>query len=61
MLVMPDDVPAHPFQISMDIFKLAPNAEVSMYPWKNPKDLIPAAVERARTFLKAHEPVAATR
>ena len=56
MLVMPDDVPAHPFQVSMDIFKLAPNAEVSMYPWKQPKDLIPAAVARARTFLKAHEP-----
>jgi len=61
MLVMPDDVPAHPFQVSMDIFKLAPNAEVSMYPWKQPKDLIPAAVARARTFLKAHEPVASRR
>jgi pimeloyl-ACP methyl ester carboxylesterase len=61
MLVMPDDVPAHPFQVSMDIFKLAPNAEVSMYPWKQPKELIPAAVERARKFLKAHEPVTAAR
>ena len=61
MLVLPDDVPAHPFQISMDIFKLAPNAEVSMYPWKQPKELIPAAVARIRTFLKAHEPVAAGR
>ena len=61
MLVMPDDVPAHPFQVSMDIFKLAPNAEVSMYPWKQPKDLIPAAVARVRTFLKAHEPVASRR
>ena len=56
MLVMPDDVAAHPFQVSMDIFKLAPNAEVSMYPWKEPKELIPAAIERVRTFLKAHEP-----
>ena len=57
MLVLPDDVPAHPFQVSMDIFKLAPNAEVSMYPWKEPKELIPAAVARARSFLKAHAPV----
>ncbi len=57
MLVLPDDVAAHPFQISMDIFKLAPNAEVSMYPWKEPKELIPAAVARIRAFLKAHAPV----
>jgi pimeloyl-ACP methyl ester carboxylesterase len=56
MLVMPDDVAAHPFQVSMDIFKLCPNAEVSMYPWKEPKELIPAAVERVRTFLRAHTP-----
>ena len=56
MLVMPDDVAAHPFQVSMDIFKLAPNAEVSMYPWKEPKELVPAAVARAMTFLKQHEP-----
>jgi pimeloyl-ACP methyl ester carboxylesterase len=61
MLVMPDDVPAHPFQVSMDIFKLAPNAEVSMYPWKEPKELIPQAVERVRSFLREHEPVAARR
>ncbi len=61
MLVMPDDVAAHPFQVSMDIFKLAPKAEVSMYPWKEPKELVPAAVERARTFLKAHEPALTAR
>ncbi|HWO73019.1 MAG TPA: alpha/beta fold hydrolase [Dehalococcoidia bacterium] len=61
MLVMPDDVPAHPFQVSMDIFKLAPNAEVSMYPWKEPKERIPAAVEQVRRFLKAHSPALAGR
>jgi pimeloyl-ACP methyl ester carboxylesterase len=61
MLVMPDDVPAHPYAVSMEIAELAPNAEVSMYPWKQPKELIPAAVELVRTFLKAHEPVAAGR
>jgi hypothetical protein len=60
-LVLPDDVPPHPFQVSMDIFKLLPNAEVSMYPWKQPQELIPAAVARIRTFLKQHEPAIATR
>ena len=57
MLVMPDDIPAHPWAISMEIFKLAPNAEVTMYPWKEPKERIPAAVARVRRFLKEHEPV----
>jgi pimeloyl-ACP methyl ester carboxylesterase len=59
MLVLPDDVAAHPWQVSMDIFKLAPNAEVSMYPWKEPKELVPQAVARVRSFLKAHEPALA--
>ena len=61
MLVMPDDVPAHPYAVSMEVAELAPNAEVSMYPWKEPKDLIPAAVELVRTFLKKNEPVTARR
>jgi hypothetical protein len=61
MLVLPDDIPPHPFQVSMDIFKLCPNAEVSMYPWKEPKELIPSAVARVRSFLKAHEPALAGR
>ena len=45
MLVMPDDVPPHPFAISMEILNLAPNAEVSIYPWKEPKDTIRKVVE----------------
>ena len=32
MLVMPDDTPAHPYQVSMDIAALAPKAEVTVYP-----------------------------
>ena len=38
MLVMPDDTPGHPYQVSMDIAALAPKAEVTVYPWKEPKD-----------------------
>lgn len=54
ILVLPDDIPAHPWQVSMDIFKLAPNAEVSIYPWKEPKERLPEAVAQVRSFLKAH-------
>ncbi|MSQ23558.1 MAG: alpha/beta fold hydrolase [Chloroflexi bacterium] len=56
MLVMPDDVPAHPHAVAMEIMRLAPNAEVTIYPWKEPKDLIPQAVQHVREFLRAHRP-----
>jgi hypothetical protein len=38
---------------------LAPNAQVSLYPWKETPDKIPLAVRHIRTFLRAHRPVAA--
>ena len=56
ILVLPDDVPAHPYAVAMESARLAPNAEVSLYPWKDPADLIPLAVRHVRTFLKANEP-----
>jgi pimeloyl-ACP methyl ester carboxylesterase len=59
MLIMPDDVPAHPYAVAMEVAQTAPHAEVSMYPWKNPPELIPQAVEQVRAFLKQHEPVGA--
>jgi pimeloyl-ACP methyl ester carboxylesterase len=61
MLVMPDDVPAHPYAVAMEVAEFAPNAEVTIYPWKEPKDLIPQAVQHVRSFLKAHQPVSAAR
>ena len=45
----------------MEVVKLAPNAEVSIYPWKESKETIKNVVEHVRTFLKTHEPVAARR
>jgi hypothetical protein len=38
---------------------LAPNAQVSLYPWKDTADKIPLTVRHIRTFLRAHRPVAA--
>jgi hypothetical protein len=43
MLIMPDDTPAHPYAVCMEVAALAPKAEVTLYPWKEPKDLIPQA------------------
>ena len=56
VLVLPDDVPAHPYAVAMESARLAPNAQVSLYPWKEPKDLVPLAVRHVRTFLKANRP-----
>jgi pimeloyl-ACP methyl ester carboxylesterase len=59
MLVMPDDTPAHPYQVSVDIASLCPNAEVTVYPWKDPPELKARSINRVRTFLKAHQPATA--
>jgi hypothetical protein len=61
MLVMPDDTPAHPYQVSVDIASLAPNAEVTVYPWKEPPELKARTINRVRTFLKAHQPATVVR
>ena len=56
VLVLPDDVPAHPYDVAMETAMLAPNAEVSIFPWKEPKERIPLAVRQIRSFLRAHRP-----
>jgi hypothetical protein len=38
----------------MESAMLAPNAEVSLFPWKEPKDRIPLAVRHIHSFLRAH-------
>jgi len=55
MLVLPDDVTAHPLQVSIAIASLAPNAEITVFPWKEPPELKARTINRARTFLKRHE------
>jgi hypothetical protein len=55
MLVLPDDVVAHPLQTSIDIASLCPNAEITVYPWKEPADLKARTINRARTFLKGRQ------
>lgn len=59
ILVLPDDVPAHPYAVAMESARLAPNAQASFYPWKEPKELVPLAVRHVRSFLRAHAPLAA--
>lgn len=56
VLIMPDDIPAHPFETAMESAMLAPRSQVSLYPWKVPKERVPLAVRHVRMFLDAHRP-----
>jgi pimeloyl-ACP methyl ester carboxylesterase len=57
VLILPDDIPAHPYAVAMEAVMLAPKAEVSIFPWKEPKERIPLAVRQVHSFLRAHRPV----
>jgi pimeloyl-ACP methyl ester carboxylesterase len=56
ILILPDDIPAHPYAVAMEAAMLAPNAEVTMFPWKEPPERIPLAIRQIRSFLRAHRP-----
>jgi pimeloyl-ACP methyl ester carboxylesterase len=56
ILILPDEVPAHPYAVAMECAMLAPRAEVSVFPWKEPKERIPLAVRQIHSFLRAHQP-----
>ena len=56
LLILPDDIPAHPYDVAIEAAMLAPKAELSMFPWKVPAERIPLAVRQIRSFLRAHRP-----
>jgi hypothetical protein len=51
ILVLPDDIPAHPYATAMETALLAPNAQVSLYPWKENNRKIELAVRHIRGFM----------
>ena len=56
VLILPDDVPPHPYAVALESAMLAPKSEMSIFPWKEPKERIPLAVRQIHSFLKAHQP-----
>jgi hypothetical protein len=58
ILVLPDDVPAHPYAVAMETVSLAPNSEVSIYPWKETSEQIAEALRHIRAFLRSNQPPA---
>ncbi len=56
ILVLPDDTPGHPYDVAIESAMLAPNGQLSMYPWKDTPEKIPLAVRHVRSFLLSHRP-----
>jgi len=56
ILVLPDDTPSHPLQTSIDVASLAPNADITVFPWKEPPELKARTINKVRTFLRSHVP-----
>ncbi len=59
VLILPDDIPAHPYAVAMEAALLAPNSQVSLYPWKAKSEQIPLALRHIRMFLAASRPATA--
>jgi pimeloyl-ACP methyl ester carboxylesterase len=56
ILVLPDDSPPHPYAPAVESAMLAPNAQLSLFPWKDPVERIPLAVRHIRSFMRANLP-----
>ena len=56
VLVLPDDTPGHPYDVAIESAMLAPNGQLSMYPWKAAPEQIPLVVRHVRSFLQSHRP-----
>jgi hypothetical protein len=56
---LPDDTPSHPLQTSIDVASLAPNAEITVFPWREPPELKARTIDRVRTFLRSQIPMRA--
>jgi len=56
VLILPDDVPGHPYAVAMEAAMLAPNAQVSLYPWKDTERRLTVALRHIRMFLEANRP-----
>jgi pimeloyl-ACP methyl ester carboxylesterase len=54
MLILAGNDPFHPTEVSLELARLAPNAELIME-WKTP-DVVSAAVERVRAYLEDRVP-----
>jgi len=57
VLILPDDIPPHPYLTAMETALLAPNAQVSLYPWKENDRKIALALNHIRVFMTINTPI----
>ena len=55
ILMLPDDIPAHPFKTAMEWALLAPNAQISLFPWRGDPVRVQAALRHISQFLAANK------
>ena len=56
MLILPDGALSHPLRTSIDVASLAANAEIIVFPRREPPELKACTINPVRTFLKSHIP-----
>jgi hypothetical protein len=56
VLVLPDDTAGHSLTVAIESAMLAPQGQLSMYPWKDTPEKIPVVVRHVRSFLLSHRP-----
>ena len=56
MLVLPDDVPAHPYAVAMETAQTGAERPGQPLSVEGAQERIPLAVRHIRTFLKANRP-----
>lgn len=54
VLILPDDIPPHPYATAMETAFLSPNAQVSIYPWKEDEQKVRIALRHVSLFLAAN-------
>src|SRR5947207_14359911 len=59
VLILPDDVPGHPYVVALESAYLAPNAQVTLYPWKMNPSQLQLALRHVRAFLTTNRPAVA--
>ena len=44
------------FLVSNEVASLCPNADITVFPWRDPAELKARTIEKVRRFLRAHRP-----
>ena len=55
ILMLPDDIPAHPYKTAMEWALLAPNAQISLFPWRGDQVRVKAVLRHVSQFLAANK------